>query len=125
MSLIRLALRDFRCFTTLELDLSPRANLIHGDNASGKTSLLEALFFLSRGRSFRTAKADNLARHGTEGFLISAQAERPVGTVAFGIARQGGVLEARIGGAPAQGLAELAEKLPVQLFDASAHQLIE
>ncbi len=125
MSLIRLALRDFRCFPALELDFSPRANLIHGDNASGKTSLLEALFFLSRGRSFRTSKADHLARHGSEGFLISAQAQGPVGPVALGLARQGGVLEARIGGAPAQGLAELAEKLPVQLFDSGAHQLIE
>lgn len=125
MSLIRLALRDFRCFAALELDLSPRANLFHGDNASGKTSLLEALFFLSRSRSFRTSKADHLARHGSEGFLISAQSQGLVGPVALGVARHGGVLEARIGGAPAQGLAELAEKLPVQLFDSSAHQLIE
>lgn len=125
MALSRLNLRDFRCFESVELDLSPRANLIHGDNASGKTSLLEALFFLSRGRSFRTSKADNLVRHGAEGFLLSGLATDGAGTVPLGIARSPTGLEARVGGAPAQSLAQLAEKLPVQLLDSSAHQLIE
>jgi DNA replication and repair protein RecF len=125
MPLSRLTLRDFRCFSALELDLAPRANLILGDNASGKTSLLEAVFVLSRGRSFRTSKADNLVRHGAEGFLISALSTEASGTVPMGLARQGGVLEARINGAPTRGLAELTERLPVQLFDSSAHQLIE
>ena len=125
MSLSRLQLRDFRCFESVELDLSPRANLIYGDNASGKTSLLEALFFLSRGRSFRTSKAENLVRHGAEGFLLSGLATDGAGTVPLGIARSPRGLEARLGGAPAQSLAQLAEKLPVQLLDSSAHQLIE
>jgi DNA replication and repair protein RecF len=123
--LSRLTLRDFRCFAALELDLGPRANLILGDNASGKTSLLEAIFFLSRGRSFRTPKADTLVRQGTEGFLLSALAQDSSGTVALGLARKEGVLEARVGGAPAQNLAELTERLPVQFFDSGAHQLIE
>src|ERR1051325_7352150 len=109
MPVSRLTLRDFRCFAALELDPAPRANLILGDNASGKTSLLEAIFFLSRGRSFRTAKPENLARQGVPGFLISAQVSDASGTVALGLARQGGALEARVGGAPAQNLAELTE----------------
>ena len=125
MALSRFSLRDFRCFQSIELDFSPRANLIHGDNASGKTSLLEALFFLSRGRSFRTSKAESLVRHGAEGFLLSGQASDGSGTVPVGIARTPAGLEARVGGAPAQSLAQLAERLPVQLLDASAHQLIE
>jgi DNA replication and repair protein RecF len=125
MSLSRLTLRDFRCFAALELDLSPRANLIIGDNASGKTSLLEAIFFLSRARSFRTSKADNLIRQGAQGFLMNGLTVDSSGTMALGLARQGGVLEARLGGAPAQNLAELTERLPVQLFDSAAHQLLE
>lgn len=125
MPLSRLTLRDFRCFAALELDLAPRANLILGDNASGKTSLLEAVFVLSRGRSFRTSKTENLVRQGAAGFLISAMSATASGTVPMGLARQGEALEARIGGAPAQSLAELTERLPVQLFDSSAHQLIE
>ena len=38
----------FRCLTSVELELDPSANLFIGANASGKTSLLEAAFFLSR-----------------------------------------------------------------------------
>lgn len=125
MALSRFSLRDFRCFESVELDLSPRANLIYGDNASGKTSLLEAVFFLSRGRSFRTSKADNLVRHGAEGFTLSGQASDTSGTVPVGIARTPAGLEARVAGAPAQSLAQLAERVPVQLLDSSAHQLIE
>src|SRR5262249_39575048 len=81
--------------------------------------------FLSRGRSFRTAKSDHLVRQGAEGFLISALAADAAGNVALGLARQGGALEARIGGAPAQSLADLTERLPVQLLDSGSHQLIE
>ena len=125
MSLSRLQLRDFRCFVDLELDLSPHANFIDGDNASGKTSLLEAVFVLSRGRSFRTSRTENLVRHGAEGFLISALAQDAAGSTSLGLARQGTGLEARVGGAPVQSLAELTERLPVQLLDSSAHQLIE
>lgn len=125
MSLSRLQLRDFRCFAGLELDLSPQANFISGDNASGKTSLLEAVFVLSRGRSFRTSRTENLVRRGAEGFLISAQVRDATGSTSLGLGRQGMALEARIGGAPVQGLADLTERLPVQLLDSSAHQLIE
>jgi DNA replication and repair protein RecF len=125
VSLTRLALRDFRCFADLELDLSPRANLISGANASGKTSLLEGVFFLGRARSFRTAKSELLVRHGAEGFMTSGQLRGEGGVLALGIARGPKGLEARIGGEPAQSLAQLAERLPVQLFDAGAHQLIE
>ncbi|MGE5625503.1 MAG: DNA replication/repair protein RecF [Bacillota bacterium] len=125
MSLTRLQLRDFRCFSNLELDLSPGANLVAGDNASGKTSFLEAIFVLSRGRSFRTPRSENLVRHGAGGFLISAQLQDGSGLTPVGLARQGSVLEGRVAGAPIQSLAELTERLPVQLFDASAHQLIE
>ena len=125
MSLSRLQLRDFRCFENLELGLNSQANLISGDNASGKTSLLEAVFVLSRSRSFRTPRSENLVRHGAEGFLISAQLQGASGTTPVGLARRGAVLEGRVAGGPVKSLAELTERLPVQLFDSSAHQLIE
>ena len=54
----------FRCLADVELELDPGANLFVGPNASGKTSLLEAAFFLSRGRSFRSRRRDALIAHG-------------------------------------------------------------
>jgi DNA replication and repair protein RecF len=125
MALSRLRITDFRCFSAADLEFSATVNLISGDNASGKTSLLEAVFFLGRGRSFRTAKTESLMRRGTEGFVLSAQVLGPAGAVSVGIARTAAGLEARLGGAPAQGLAQLAELLPVQLFDSGAHELVE
>ena len=46
MQLTRLRLTDFRCFEALEINPGPGVNVITGDNASGKTSLLEALYIL-------------------------------------------------------------------------------
>ena len=54
MKLTRLRLFDFRNYETLDLTLDPGVNLILGENAQGKTNLLEAVGYLSTGRSFRT-----------------------------------------------------------------------
>src|SRR5437868_10058925 len=64
MSLAELAVDNLRCLEHAELHLHPGQNLIWGDNASGKTSLLEAIFLLGRGRSFRTRNSERLIRHG-------------------------------------------------------------
>ena len=48
-----LELDFFRNYTHLEADFDPRANLIYGDNAQGKTNLLEAIAYLSAARSHR------------------------------------------------------------------------
>ena len=62
--------RDFRCLTHIELDADPGFNLIYGANASGKTSILEALAYLGRGKSFRGAPTTSLIRHGEKEFVL-------------------------------------------------------
>lgn len=54
MRLTRLSLTNFRSFTRLDVDLPRRILLLIGDNAQGKTSLLEAIFFLATFSSFHT-----------------------------------------------------------------------
>ena len=44
MSLYALTIRDVRCISHAELDIAPGLSLVWGDNGSGKTSLLEAIF---------------------------------------------------------------------------------
>lgn len=51
MQVSRLSLTNFRNYTRLELDLPPGVVLLHGDNAQGKTNLLEAIYFLATTRS--------------------------------------------------------------------------
>ena len=56
MKLQSLKLYDFRNYAAAGVQLHPGVNLIVGENAQGKTNLLEAVFYLSTGRSFRTAR---------------------------------------------------------------------
>ena len=56
MLLERLEIRDFRLIAHAVIDLAPGANLLVGENAQGKTSILEAVGLLAEGRSFRTSR---------------------------------------------------------------------
>ena len=64
MHLCELQLRDFRNYEELCFQAEPGVNLIVGDNAQGKTNLLEAIVYLGSGRSFRTQRAAELVRFG-------------------------------------------------------------
>jgi DNA replication and repair protein RecF len=59
-------LTNFRNYRRLELELPPHLILLQGDNAQGKTNLLEALYFLATGRSPRTANERELFRQPAE-----------------------------------------------------------
>jgi DNA replication and repair protein RecF len=120
----RFKVSDFRCIETAELTLSPDFNLIYGSNASGKTSLLEALAYLGRGKSFRGASTGNLVRHGASEFVLFGETE------ADGLGRRLGVrnsregLEVRIDGSGEGGVAALADALPLQVIDPEVHSLV-
>ena len=66
MRLTSLSLRDFRNASTVELQPSPRFNVIVGDNGQGKTNLVEAVHLLATLKSFRGAKNAHLIREGQE-----------------------------------------------------------
>jgi len=66
MRLDSIELRDFRNYVNLKLDFAPGVNLIVGDNAQGKTNLLEAISYLGSGRSFRAQKTAEMVRFGAD-----------------------------------------------------------
>jgi DNA replication and repair protein RecF len=70
----RLRIRDLRIIQDETVDLHPGLNVFFGRNAQGKTSLLEAVGFVARGRSFRTDDAPSLIRRGAEGLVARADA---------------------------------------------------
>lgn len=125
MILESLGVEDFRCVERAELELHPRNNLISGANASGKTSLLEAMFFLGRGRSFRTAQSDTLIRSGATSFLLLGRIQSAGRTQPLGLRYGKSGMEVRYAGRPVGGLAELATVLPAQAIDPEVHRLIE
>jgi DNA replication and repair protein RecF len=71
----RLAVRDLRNIHEATLDLHPAVNVFHGRNAQGKTSLLEAVGLLARGRSFRTEHAASMIRSGAGASLAQARGD--------------------------------------------------
>jgi len=125
MTLRRVQVSDFRCLHSAELDLDPQFTLISGPNASGKTSLLESIYVLGRGRSFRTRRLDNLIRSGTERFVIYGEADLAERRVGLGIEGSADGMRARMGGERVSSLGELAAVLPAQIIDPEVHKLIE
>ena len=70
MHLNQLVLRNFRNYVDCEIDFPDRVNLITGGNAQGKTSLLEAVYFLSTAKSHRAYPNDELIRHNESWFYL-------------------------------------------------------
>lgn len=68
--LTQLRLIDFRCYGNFRWNLPSQGAIIHGRNAEGKTSLLEAICFLLRLQSPRSSRAGHLLRHDAPGFGI-------------------------------------------------------
>ena len=88
MHLCELSLRDFRNYEELHFTAEPGVNLIVGDNAQGKTNLLEAIVYLGSGRSWRTQKSAELVRFGgafadLEAKVFSEDREQTLRTVIF------------------------------------------
>ena len=141
LSLVELTVDDLRCIEHAELHLHPGHNLIWGGNGSGKTSLLESIFLLGRGRSFRTRNSERLIRHGRERLVVfgrTAGGKDPgdstysdVGVesslaqaLGVQVSRADGTI-ARISGATARSLTELTQAFPVQVIDPGVHKLVE
>lgn len=100
-------------------------NLIVGDNAAGKTSLIEAIWTLSSGRSFRTAKPQQLIQQNADELTLFAKVAQQDLVHNIGLSRSQEGLKVKVDGKPVQTQAELASKLPVQLLTPESHRLLE
>jgi DNA replication and repair protein RecF len=109
----------------VELTLDPRYNLFVGQNASGKTSLLEAMFFLGRGRSFRSRKLERMIQHGQSEFRVVGRVQHETRTVVLGVRGMQTGTETRVAGAAAESAADLAGHFPPQIIDPEIHKLLE
>lgn len=76
MILKHLILRSFRNYSEASIPFKEGVNVIQGKNGAGKTSILEAIFLLSTGRSFRTNHLSDLIKKGDSHFFIEAHFER-------------------------------------------------
>src|SRR5450631_1734470 len=97
MALRRLQVTDFRCLRSVDLQLDPEFTLISGANASGKTSLLEAIYLLGRGRSFRTRRVEQVIRRDAEQFRVFGEVDAGASRIPLGIKGSRDGVRARIG----------------------------
>lgn len=126
MPLTRLVIQQFRNIKACDISLSSGFNFLIGVNGSGKTSVLEAIYLLGHGRSFKSSltgrviqnECSELFVHGR--FLTSDQFELPIGINK----QRDGSTEVKIGGQSGQKLAQLAQVLPLQLIHPEGFDLL-
>ena len=118
MRLESLSLRDFRNYEALQVELDPGVNLIMGDNAQGKTNLLEAIGYLGSGRSFRAQKNSEMIRFGADfadisGKVYSQERQQSLRWVLFSGSRP---RQTYRNGVKKKNAGEIAGVLPTVLF---------
>ena len=118
MNLKELSLRSFRNYEEVHLSFEPGVNLIVGDNAQGKTNLLEAISYLGSGKSFRAQKTSEMVRFGDEfaeiqGKIFSQERQQELRYLLFSSHRPRQIFR---NGAKKKSASELAGVLPTVLF---------
>ena len=118
MNLTDIRLRNFRNYEELALSFDPGVNLIVGDNAQGKTNLLEAISYLGSGKSFRAQKTSEMVRFGAdfadiEGDIFAQERNQTLRWVLFNGSRPRQIWR---NGAKKKTAADVAGVLPTVLF---------
>ena len=76
MYIDKMKLINFRNYENQEIQFNKNINIIYGDNAQGKTNILEAIFLSSFGKSFRTSKEKELIRFGQDKLMVEANFQK-------------------------------------------------
>lgn len=121
MGLKSLALSQFRNLESVDISTDARLIIISGDNAAGKTSLLESIYYLSYGRSFRQHPFRHLIQHGASYFRIIAKLDNES---RIGIERSLSEQKIRFNNSTVNKLSELSVQFPVLALHPDSHQLI-
>lgn len=122
MPLVSLELHNIRVYERVQIEPSPHLNLISGANASGKTTLLEAIHLLGTGRSFRTSQTEQLRRNGSSDLDVVGKLYEEGGeTVRLGLVYSTDGRRASINGLEQKQASTLALHLPLQIISPDTH----
>lgn len=117
MPLSRLIINNFRNLQAVEMEPGSGFNFIVGNNGSGKTSLLESIFYLGHGRSFKSHIGNRIIRHETEEFVLHGKIDEAQHSWSVGIRKtRAGETTLKINGEDGNKIADLAHLLPMQVI---------
>lgn len=125
MRIKNISINHCRLLNLISLELSPDLNLIIGPNASGKTSLLEALNILSKGRSFRTSHIDEVISDDETTIVVAANVVDEKQDISrIGIEKSKNKTKIRINKQDIYSQAELSSHLPITVIHPNSIDLI-
>ena len=126
MQLSHLKIRDFRNLVDVEIEPCAGVNLIFGHNASGKTSLLESIYYLSHLRSFRTPYLSDLINREASSLKLYAKAmdNNQRKQIPIGIERSKESLQVRANQKQVQRVADITSIFPVLAIHPDSYRLI-
>lgn len=126
MQLRRIALSSFRNYDELDLGFTSGLNIFVGNNAQGKTNLLEAIYLLSLGRSFRTTDDVDLIGWNKQLARVRAEVERETGEARIDIMlRRDGPKQVRVAGEKLNRIADLIGTVNTVIFAPDDLQLVK
>ncbi len=126
MSLGLIRIHNLRNIREIELEPESGINLIWGANGSGKTSVLEAIYLLGRGRSFRGRENQPLISDGADSLELYAKIEQSSGEhVGIGLRKGKNSSEARVGNNGVKKISDLARTLPIYILTPQSHEILE
>jgi DNA replication and repair protein RecF len=126
MSLQKLDIYNVRNIHEQSIIPSAGFNFIYGNNASGKSALIEAIFLLGRAKSFRSSSIKSVIRFEQDNLIVSAhvlQGDR--GSLQLGIQMDSKNIEIRINQQPSQKRSDLAYALPLQIIHPKSFELLD
>lgn len=126
MHLTKLELVNYRNYDKLALNFSPQLNVIIGDNAQGKTNILEAIYYLSSGVSHRQASDAQLVKHRTDLAAIKSEVSRGDRTMSLEVFLIPGQRKRfKVGGVEKQRTSDFLGNLHAVIFSPEDLQIIK
>ena len=122
MSIVRLDIHHLRLISSAQLAFHPRYNVISGDNGSGKTSLLEAIYLLGTGSSFKTRDINAIVSMGQQTLTLYAKTQQDH-TLSLQKSAKG--IQVKLNQQPCSRRSELAAFLPCQVFYQDIFSIID